>query len=257
MNRFPLPAIVILAAACGGASSGGGPSKEPAAAPGSAASAAPAAPAAPKAEEPAQPASLDTIPDKCADGQAEGICAPPKSFVQALCGTYPKPEVALILFSKKSPFTRVYMNRNMEGWYTSGQQSTSAKLIFDEELIVLTHLKVNKNGMVIGNGATPYDVLRLDGVCSSVESEAITSKRPPVPKYALVPWQHLEKNVKDALLADAGISAAETARRKECKGTTSLGVVSPKCAGADDRLSKAIVDFVKNGGEIPMPKASH
>jgi hypothetical protein len=243
-----------MAAACGGASSGGGPSKEPVPTPAASASAAPApAEPAPKAAESA-PADATTIPDKCTEGQAEGICAPPKSFVQALCGTYPKPEIALIMFSKKSPFTRVYMNRNMEGWYTSGQQSTSAKLIFDEELVVLTHLKVNKSGMVIGSGATPYDVLRLDGVCSSVESEAITHKRPPVPKYALVPWQHLEKNVQDALLADPAISAAETARRKECKGTTSLGVVSPKCAGADDRLSKAIADFVKNGGEVPLPK---
>jgi hypothetical protein len=256
MNRFQLPAIAILVAACGGASSGGGPSKEPAASPAPVASAAPAAPS-PKAEEPGAGASLDSVPDKCDDGQAEGICAPPRSFVKSLCGTYPRPEIALVMFSKKSPFTRVYMNRNMEGWYTSGQQSTSAKLIFDEELVVLTHLKVNKNGMVIGNGATPYDVLRLDGVCSSVESEAITQKRPPSPKYALVPWQHLEKNVKDALLADSGIAAAETARRKECKGTTSLGVVSPKCAGADDRLSKAIVDYVKNGGEVPLPKSSH
>jgi hypothetical protein len=34
-------------------------------------------------------------------------------------------------------------------------------------------------------------------------------------------------------------------------------VVSPKCAGADDRLSKAIVDYVKNGGEVPLPKGSH
>jgi hypothetical protein len=258
MNRFSLPAIVILAVACGGASSGGGPSKEPAstAAPAASGSSAGATPP-PKAEEAGPAASLDTIPDKCADGQAEGICAPPRPFVQSLCGTYPRPELALRMFSKSSPFTRVYMNRNMEGWYTSGQQSTSAKLIFDEELIVLTHLKVNKSGMVIGNGATPYDVLRMDGVCSTVESEAITHKRPPSPKYALVPWQHLDKNVKDALLADASIAAAETSRRKECKGTTSLGVVSPKCAGADDRLSKAIVDFVKNGGEVPMPKGTH
>ena len=257
MNRSSLPAIVILASACGGASSGGGPSKEPAATPAAPASAAAVTVPPPKAEEPGPAGDLGTIPEKCADGQAEGICAPPRSFVQALCGAYPRPEIALAMFARKSPFTRVYMNRNMEGWYTSGQQSTSAKLIFDEELIVLTHLKVNKSGMVIGNGATPYDVLRLDGVCSSVESEAITHKRPPSPKYALVPWQHLEKNVKDALLGDAGIAAAETSRRKECKGTTSLGVVSPKCAGADDRLSKAIVDFMKNGGEVPMPKASH
>lgn len=254
MNRFTLPAITIFIAACGGASSGGGPSKEPG--PVASGSAAPAATAAPKAEEPAPAAaSLDTIPTACADGQADGICAPPKSFVTALCGTYPRPEIALSLFSKKSPFTRMYMNRNMEGWYTSGQQSTSAKLIFDEEAVVLKHLKTAKDGMVIGNGAQPYDVIRLDGVCSSVESEAITSKRPPSPKYALVPWQRLEKNVQDALLADSTIAAAESTRRKECKGTTSLGVVSPKCAGADDKLSKAIVDFVKSGGEVPMPKS--
>jgi hypothetical protein len=256
MNRSTLPIITVLVAACGGASSGGGPSKEPT--PASSAPVASAGPAtAPKAEEAAPATDIGGIPDKCADGQAEGICAPPRSFVQSLCGTYPKPEIALLMFSKKSPFTRVYMNRNMEGWYTSGQQSTSAKLIFDEEVVVLAHLKTNKNGMVIGTGATPYDVLRLDGVCSSVESEAITSKRPPTPKYALVPWQRLEKNVQDALLADPTIMAAETSRRKECKGTTSLGVVSPKCAGADDRLSKAIVDYVKNGGEVPLPKSTH
>ncbi|MET0593169.1 MAG: hypothetical protein ABW133_10745 [Polyangiaceae bacterium] len=254
MNRFTLPAITIFIAACGGASSGGGPSKEPAG-PAASASAAPAETAAPKAEEPA-PANTDSIPTACADGQADGICAPPKSFVQLLCGAYPKPEVALALFSKKSPYTRMYMNRNMEGWYTSGQQSTSAKLIFDEEVVILKHLKASKDGMVIGNGAQPYDVLRLDGVCSSVESEAITQKRPPSPKYALVPWQRLEKNVQDALIADSSIAAAEAARRKECKGTTSLGVVSPKCAGADDRLSKAIVDYVKNGGEVPWPKST-
>jgi len=255
MKRSLLPAIVILAAACGGASSGGGPSKDPAA-PAAPATSAAATEPAPNAEDSAPPPDPGAIPEKCADGQADGICAPPRSFVQTLCGAYPKPELALVMFSKKSPFTRVYMNRNMEGWYTSGTQSTSAKLIFDEELVVLTHLKVNKNGMVIGTGGTPYDVLRLDGVCSSVESEVITHKRPPSPKYALVPWQHLEKNVKDVLLNDANIANAETTRRKECKGTTSLGVVSPKCAGADDRLSKAIVDYVKNGGEVPPPKTS-
>ena len=249
--------MILLGAACGGASSGGGSSKEPTSAAAPASSAAPSEAPAAKAEEPAPAAEPDGIPQKCAEGQAEGICAPPKSFVQTLCGTYPKPEIALVMFSKKSPFTRVYMNRNMEGWYTSGQQSTSAKLLFDEELIVLAHHKVNKSGMVIGNGATPYDVLRLDGVCSSVESEAITHKRPPNPKYALVPWQHLENNVRTALLNDPSIAKAEADRRKECKGTTSLGVVSPKCAGADDRLSRAVVEYVKNGGEVPPPKPGH
>jgi hypothetical protein len=204
-------------------------------------------------ETEAKPGSIVNIPEQCAEGQAEGICAPPKSFVQALCGSYPKPDMALILFSKKSPFTRVYLNRNLEGWYTSGQQSTSAKLIFDEEVIVLAHPKPAKGGMVIGSGATNYDVLRLDGVCSSVEPEAISLKRPPSPKHASVPWQQLEQNVRQALLQDPAIEKADTARRKECKGTTSLGMLSPSCAKADDRLSAAIASYVTNGGTTPLP----
>ncbi len=200
------------------------------------------------------PADVNAIPQRCADGQSEGICAPARSFVKSLCGTYPMPDIALIMFSKSSPFTKVYMNRNMEAWYTSGQQSTSAKLVFDEEVVVLAHPKAKSGGMVVGNGGTNYDVLRIDGVCSSVEPEAVSLKRPPAPKYASIPWQQLEKNVRDTLLADAGVARAEAARRKECKGTTSLGMLSPGCAKADDRLSWTIADFVVRGGQTPMPK---
>jgi hypothetical protein len=212
--------------------------------------------AAPVASTPAEPLESGAIPQRCAEGQAEGICAPPKAFVQSLCGSYPKPDIALILFSKSSPFSHVYLNRNMEGWYSSGQQSTSAKLMFDEEVIVLAHPKSNKTGMVIGTGESNYDVLRLDGVCSSVEPEAITHKRPPSPKYASVPWQQLEQNVRDALLQDPTIEKADAARRRECKGTTSLGILSPACAKADDKLSATIAAYVVRGGATPLPKAS-
>ncbi len=263
MSRIILPLAAVLFSACGGASSTATASKEPEPAPAastasSASGEAPAAGSAAGKSEPA-PASAEItgIPQKCAEGQAEGICAPPKPFVQSMCGAYPKPDIALILFSKSSPFTRGYMNRNMEAWYTSGQQSTSAKLLFDEEVIILSHPKPNTGGMVIGNGGTPYDVLRIDGVCSSVETEAITMKRPPAPKYANIPWQHLEKNVRDALLADPTVAKAEATRRKECKGTTSLGVISPGCAKADDKLSNTIADYVVRGGQTPMPKPSH
>jgi hypothetical protein len=242
--------------ACGGAAPQGAPAKEPEA-PAEASGAsndAPQTAAAKTDEAPAPSGDLSEIPKKCADGHAEGICAPPRDFVKTLCDGYPKPDIALIMFNKNSPYTRVWMNRNMEGWYTSGQQSTSAKLIFDEELVVLAHPKPKAGGMVIGNGGTNYDVLRIDGVCSSVEPEAISTRRPPSPKYAVVPWQHLEKNVRDALLADPNISKADAARRKECKGTTSLGVISPKCAKADDQLSIAIAGYVTQGGSSPMPK---
>jgi hypothetical protein len=255
MNRS-LFVYIGLAAACGGASSNTA-TKEPepagSASPAAVSSAETPAGAPAPAEDPAS-AEVTAIPQKCAEGQSEGICAPPRSFVKTMCGTYPKPDIALIMFSKSSPFTKVYMNRNMEAWYTSGQQSTSAKLVFDEEVVVLAHPKASTGGMVIGNGGTNYDVLRIDGVCSSVEPEAVSLKRPPAPKYASIPWQQLEKNVRDALLGDPGVAKAEAARRKECKGTTSLGMLSPSCAKADDKLSFAIADYVVRGGQTPMPK---
>jgi hypothetical protein len=246
----------ILAASCGGASSTGTSVKPPEASfEPSADSSAAAKSSAPKSEDPsAAQGDPNAIPQKCAEGQADGICAPPRSFVKVLCDAYPKPDVALIMFSKTSPFTRGYMNRNLEAWYTSGQQSTSAKLLFDEEVIILSHPKPRAGGMVIGNGGMPYDVLRMDGVCSSVETEAINMKRPPSPKYATIPWQHLESNVRDALLADPNIAKADSTRRKECKGTTSLGVISPACAKADDRLSVTIADYIVHGGLSPLPK---
>lgn len=253
--------LFVGVSSCGGASSDAAATKHPPAAPVHPASTDDATAGDQKnAKAPSSPATEDAsggIPNSCAPGQAEGICAPPKPFVQRLCGSYPKPDIALILFAKSSPFTRVYMNRNMEGWYTSGQQSTSAKLIFDEEVLVLAHAKTATGGMVIGNGATNYDVLRLDGVCSSVEPEAITTKRPPAPKYASIPWQQLEPNVRGALLQDPAIEKADTARRKECKGTTSLGMLSPTCAKADDKLSAAIATYVTRNDPLPIPKPAH
>jgi len=246
----------IWVCGCGGGTSTGAAPKPPDPEPSASAKPVadpPGAGSAPAAATNAQ-VEVTAIPSQCAEGQAEGICAPPRAFVNALCGTYPNPDVALVLFSKASPFTHAYMNRNLEAWYTSGQQSTSAKLVFDEDVLVLSHPKPRAGGMVIGNGGTPYDVLRIDGVCSSVETEAVTLKRPPSPKYATIPWQRLERNVRDALLGDAGIAKAEAGRRKECKGTTSLGLISPGCAKADDKLSATIGEYIARGGQSPLPK---
>src|SRR5262249_799975 len=160
-RAFPLFALGLFATACGG-----GSTPKEAAAPPPAESAAPATSAEVKADKPAEepPAAqgpLDKIPDKCAENQAEGICPPPRTFVKLLWGEYPMPDVALKMFAKDSPWTRVFLNRNLDAWYTSGQQSTTAKLLFDEEVIVLAHAKASSGGMVVGNGGTPYDVLRL------------------------------------------------------------------------------------------------
>jgi hypothetical protein len=253
-RRIPPPAIALVILGCGSTAKEPEVASAPADSAMTAASAeAPAEAASASSEAPPAEASLDSLPDKCGDGNAEGICAPPRAFVKKLCGRYPQPDIALRMFAKDSPWTRVYLNRNMEAWYTSGQQSTNSKLLFDEEVIVLVHVKANSSGMVIGSGATNYDVLRLDGVCASVEPEAISVKRPPAPKHASVPWQRLERNVRDALGADPAIAKADQLRRKECKGPTSFGALSPACAKADDKLSQAVADYITRGGQTPMP----
>lgn len=224
-------------------------------APASASASASASAPTPASASAAAPASDElTIPTACAPGSADGVCAPPHDFVERLCNGYPMPDVALRLFAKGSPFTRAYVNRNVEAWYTSGSAGTRAELVFDEEVLVLRHPKDTGGGIIVNGGGPPYDVLRWDGVCASLGGEEVTLKRPPAPKRPLVPWQHLEENVKEALLADATIAKAEATRRKECKGTTSLGMQSAACAKADDKLSAAIVEWVSHGGEVPLPQ---
>ena len=157
------------------------------------------------------------------------------------------------MFTKDSPWTRVYLNRKMEAWYTSGQQSTNSKLLFDEEVIGAVDVKANGSGMVIGSGATNYDVLRLDGVCASVQLEAISVKRPPAPKDASVPWQRLERNVRDALGAHPTIAKADQLRRKECKGTTKLRELEPRVRQGGRQAVAGSRHDITRGGQTPMP----
>src|SRR4051794_26557911 len=180
MSRSYQALALLFVAACGGASSENAAAKqpEPSAAQSDGGASGPAE--TPKTAAPAsETVDPNVVPTKCGDGQSDGICAPPRPYVKFLCGSFPRPDIALVLFNKSSPWTRAYLNRNVEAWYTSGQQSTSAKLLFDEEVLVLSHPKAGRGGMVVEGAGTPYDVLRLDGVCSSVGSEEITMKHPP------------------------------------------------------------------------------
>jgi hypothetical protein len=279
-RSIPTKGLVLLAIALGAAAGCGGgaaetsgahepaaPSTSPAEAAASAANTGtpaggdtsgkqPGAEAAKADSAPGEGAGVPAIPEQCAEGQADGVCAPSAGFVKWLCSGYSKPDIALILFAKDSPWTRVYLNRNVEAWYTSGPESTKAKLMFDEEVIVVHHVK-NSGGMVVNEGVSEYDVLRWDGVCASLGSEEITRKHPPAAKRASIPWQMLERNVRDALDQDPEILKAEIARKKECKGTTTLGMMSASCVKADDKLSAAIADYVSRGGKSPLPKRSH
>jgi hypothetical protein len=202
-----------------------------------------AAPEAPKEE--AQPA----VPRECA-GKGE-ICSPNIKWVKKLCAGF-YPEVALAMFSKDTPWTRGYLTRDTQAWNASGGESSSDKLVFDEEVLVLAHREADTGGMVVSGASGGYDVLRWDGTCSSLAGEELTLKHPPKPKSAKIPWRSLDLKIREALTSDDKIGKIDATRRKECKGVT-LGDVSKECEKADNQLSVAIVDYVRKGGAVPAP----
>lgn len=240
-----LAAAPLLLAACGGTPA---PAPEtPAASPSTAS--APIAAASTEAPKPtaAEP-ETPTFPTACSDG-AKDLCVPDEPFVKRVCALQAT-EVAFALFAKGSPWTRGYMTRDADAWYASGGASARGKLLFDEEVVIVR--KRAAGGIVQGQGGG-FDVVRWDGSCASLQSEEVTTKKPPKAKHPPIGWKNLDSKARDALLADAKLSAMYDKRRKECKGATT-GDVSLACVKADAALDDGIIDFVRNGGTVPLPK---
>jgi hypothetical protein len=184
------------------------------------------------------------FPTECSADAAEGVCAPPAAFVREVCGGYAKPDVALVLFAKGSPWTRAYLRLNVDAWYT-GSRSTRIPLKFDEEVIVLQHAGAT-GGIIVNGGGSPFDVMRLDGRCATLSGEEVTLKRPPAPKHPVIPWRQLDPRTRDALLSDPAVSQASAAFDEGCGESTSA---CPKAAG---KLTSAILEFMARGGRIPL-----
>jgi hypothetical protein len=155
-----------------------------------------------------------------------------------------------MLFAKGSPFTRGYLTRDTEAWNASGGASSSGKLLFDEEVLILSHHVPDAGGMTVSGSGGSYDVLRWDGTCASLMAEEIRLRQPPKPRFATIPWKHLSETSRDALEADAKVGAAVAERRKACKGAT-MGSVSAQCEKVDKKMSQSIVDYVRRGGALP------
>ena len=236
--------LLLALAACGGAAptavdpaTAATPSADPSAAPVGVASAAPVA--APKG-----------LPASCATN--DGVCAPDADFAKRMCnGSFP--DVGLALMAKDTPFTRVYLKGDMDGWNADGGASARAKLYFDEEVLVLRRRSAPKGGMVVGSGGGGYLVMRWDGNCYTVDDGEVSTRRPPAPKHSPIPWRFLGDKTKDALLADAKVMAAYQRRGKECKGATS-GDVTKACEQADVALTAAVVAAVRGGLAVPTPE---
>ncbi len=203
----------------------------------------------PKSEEPA------AIPTTCgAEGSIKDskLCMPEQAYAKKLCsGTYP--EVALGLFGKGTPFTRVYLAGDVEAWNASGGRTHRAKLAFDEEVIVLGKHGAGAGGGIVMTGAqASYDVLRWDGTCVSVMEGELTTRRPPAPKPAEVQFSRLEESTRHALLAAPKVKATHEALFKAC---TSVASAAEKkaCEKADKAFSLAIVDTIRAGATLPAP----
>jgi hypothetical protein len=202
----------------------------------------PAETAAPAADAPAK------IPSECV--MKDGVCTVGKDFAKRLCqSTYVN--VALAMFAKGTPWQRGYLTRKTEAWNAEGGASVAGWVEFDEEVLVLTSRMPPKGGMVV-SGTGGYQTLRWDGSCVTLQSEEVTFKRPPQPKYPRLEWRWLEDGMRDALRKDSKVDEAYLAQRKECKGVTS-GEVSKKCVTADQKLVDAIVSHVSNEGGLPEP----
>jgi hypothetical protein len=205
---------------------------------------------APAEASEAEAAASAGLPKECT--KKEGTCLPPRAFVQKLCSAS-YPAVALYLFANRSPWARGYLRGKTKAWNASGGASDNGWLDFDEEVLVLAERKADLGGMqVSGTGGASYDALRWDGSCVTLSSEEMTLDKPPAPKNAKVEWRFLDDNVQESLRSDAKVNEAYLARRKECKGATS-GDVSMKCVKADEKLSAAIVAYLRGGASLPEP----
>jgi hypothetical protein len=198
--------------------------------------------APPPTEDPPAPVSDAPmrVPTAC-ERTSGDLCTPPGPFIERLCAK-PHQDIALALFAKATPFTRLYLKAKLD------------ELVFDEEVLALRFHVQPKGGMVVGSGNGTYDVLRWDGGCSTgVEAEVFTRSRPPNPRAAHVKWHRLGEQLQNALIASSdAVKQAHRKRGKECKGAMT-GEVSAACEKADGALVEAVVALVRSGGALPEP----
>lgn len=182
--------------------------------------------------------------------ERDGLCLPDPGLVARICdGQFP--DAALVMFSGKSLFSRVYLKGTTEGWNADSGKSARAKLLFQEEVLVLKRRAAPKNGIVVGAGGG-YLVMRWDGNCYTLDDGEVSTGKPSKLVHAPLQWNLLEPPTKDALLKSPVVLAAFQKRGKECKGVTS-GIVSKSCESADAALTSAVVEEIRKGLALPLP----
>lgn len=246
--RWSSPILLVCLAGCGAAPT---PASTPAEEPSKATAETPSTEPEAPSTEPATEEESVALPTACAN-DSQSPCVMPRAFVKRLCaGAHP--ELALYLFAKDSPWTRMYVSaRQVEPFNGLGGPSSDKNLEFDEELLVLSENSPNLGGMTVSGVGNSYDVLRWDGTCATLQAGEVRAHRPPSPKHADIDWKRLDEDVRNALSADEKIADLSKLRRKECKGVT-MGVVSDKCEKADMALRARVVKAIRDGFPVPRP----
>ncbi len=190
------------------------------------------------------------LPTTCAVESAKAgkdakVCMVGADYAKKLCaGMYP--ELTLALFMKGTPWTRAYLRGDVEAWNASGGHTTSVKLAFDEEVIVLArHGAAAAGGIVMTGAQASYDVLRWDGTCVSISEGEMTMTKPPAPKAAAVPWKRLDDGARKALLESPKVKGSQDALEKACASGDEKA-----CESASNALSTSITSHVRGGGVI-------
>jgi hypothetical protein len=197
------------------------------------------------------------LPEGCGDGDQD--CLPPEQWVNKLCSGV-HPELALHMFRGGSPWKRLYSRATAPAFNGTGGPSLSEERVQrGEELIALrrnSDAKRSSAGEMSVGYTAGYDLLRWNGSCVTLHDGEFSSK-PPRRRaaHARIDWRALGDRVQDTLREDEWVSRALIARRKECRGIT-LGSVTRKCVEQEKSLVKAVVDYVRAGGELPEPSES-
>jgi hypothetical protein len=191
----------------------------------------------------------EKLPSNCA---LKDPCRPSPKWVDKLCHDV-HPGLGLYLFQKDQPWEKRYLTRRTEAGNASGGATREGFLEWDEEVLILKMRKAPAGGMQVSGSNESYDALRWDGSCVTLSGEEVTSRVPPSAKQAFVTWRFLDDDIQEALKQDEKIREVYRERTKECKGQNQ-GEVSKGCVKADKLLSSLVVDWVRHGGKVPMPK---
>jgi hypothetical protein len=194
------------------------------------------------------------VPANC-DGTAPG-CTPPRSFAEKVCSSK-YPELALFLFSRGTPWQRMYVKaERVEPVNTYDGERSDRWLAFGEEVLVLREHGPGASQKVVISGPTDVDVLRWDGTCATIRKEMLVTYVPAPMDSVRIIWRYLDADVQEALLADELVVRAQDAERKACRGS-SVKHPSEACEKAMKRLTDVIMLALKRdkGVVLAAPQA--